>query len=126
MLGTHAGNVAKGGKRTYRGCAGNSWNWPETRHSALRGIASCPPEAVVPLLRIDRISRRRSASSTGAAVEALMDRLIPPDPNTPGGKDTGCAVFIDRQLAGALGRRAGSARPIPSARNGQSGQNDSD
>jgi Gluconate 2-dehydrogenase subunit 3 len=38
----------------------------------------------------------------GAAVEALMDRLIPPDPDTPGGKDTGCAVFIDRQLAGAL------------------------
>ena len=33
-----------------------------------------------------------------------MDRLIPPDPDTPGGKDTGCAVFIDRQLAGALGR----------------------
>jgi hypothetical protein len=62
----------------------------------------------------------------GAAVEALMDRLIPPDPDTPGGKDTGCAVFIDRQLAGTLGRRAGSARPISSASNGQSGQNDSD
>lgn len=39
-----------------------------------------------------------------AAVEALVDRLIPPDPETPGGKDSGCAVFIDRQLAGAYGR----------------------
>lgn len=40
----------------------------------------------------------------GAAVEALVDRLIPPDPVTPGGKDAGCAVFIDRQLAGPYGR----------------------
>src|SRR5277367_5040556 len=42
-----------------------------------------------------------------SAVEALVDRLIPPDPDTPGGKDAGCAVFIDRQLAGPYGRRAG-------------------
>lgn len=39
----------------------------------------------------------------GTAVEALVDRLIPPDPQTPGGKDAGCAVFIDRQLAGPYG-----------------------
>lgn len=38
-----------------------------------------------------------------AAVEAMVDRLIPPDPETPGGKDAGCAVFIDRQLAGPYG-----------------------
>ncbi len=37
-------------------------------------------------------------------VEAFVDRLIPPDPQTPGGKDIGCAVFIDRQLAGPYGR----------------------
>ena len=43
----------------------------------------------------------------GAAVEALVDRLIPPDPETSGGKDAGCAVFIDRQLAGPYGRRDG-------------------
>jgi gluconate 2-dehydrogenase gamma chain len=39
-----------------------------------------------------------------AVVEAFVDRLIPPDPETPGGKDCGCAVFIDRQLAGPYGR----------------------
>jgi gluconate 2-dehydrogenase gamma chain len=51
-----------------------------------------------------------------ATVEAFVDRLIPPDPQTPdgketpggketlGGKDCGCAVFIDRQLAGPYGR----------------------
>ncbi len=43
----------------------------------------------------------------GAAVEALVDRLIPPDPDTPGGRDSGCAVFIDRQLAGSYGKSAG-------------------
>ena len=37
------------------------------------------------------------------AVEAFVDRLIPPDPQTPGAKDCGCAVFIDRQLAGPYG-----------------------
>ncbi|MGH8205560.1 MAG: gluconate 2-dehydrogenase subunit 3 family protein, partial [Steroidobacteraceae bacterium] len=42
-----------------------------------------------------------------AMVEALADRLIPPDPQTPGGKDAGCAVFIDRQLAGPYGHNEG-------------------
>ncbi len=41
------------------------------------------------------------------AVEALVDRIIPPDPETPGGKDAGCAVFIDRQLRGPYGSGAG-------------------
>ncbi|MBN8900604.1 MAG: ABC transporter permease, partial [Rhodospirillales bacterium] len=41
------------------------------------------------------------------AVEALVDRLIPPDPHWAGGKDAGCAVYIDRQLAGPFGRSAG-------------------
>jgi gluconate 2-dehydrogenase gamma chain len=36
-------------------------------------------------------------------VEAIVDRLIPPDDAGPGGKAAGCAVFIDRQLAGAFG-----------------------
>ena len=43
----------------------------------------------------------------GADVEAIVDRLIPPDPDTPGGKDAGCAVFIDRQLAGPYGSLRG-------------------
>ena len=43
----------------------------------------------------------------GVLMEAIADRLIPPDPNTPGGRDAGCAVFIDRQLDGPYGRSAG-------------------
>jgi gluconate 2-dehydrogenase gamma chain len=43
----------------------------------------------------------------------MVDRLIPPDPETPGGKDAGCAVFIDRQLAGPYGHDAGLYRSAP-------------
>jgi gluconate 2-dehydrogenase gamma chain len=46
-------------------------------------------------------------AAEAAAVEALVDRIIPPDPDTPGGKEAGCAVFIDRQLAGPYGRDEG-------------------
>src|SRR6185312_15976760 len=38
---------------------------------------------------------------------AMADRIIPPDPDTPGGKDSGCAVYIDRQMAGPYGRKEG-------------------
>ena len=43
----------------------------------------------------------------GRAVEAIVDRIIPPDPDGPGGREAGCAVFIDRQLAGPFGRAQG-------------------
>ena len=43
----------------------------------------------------------------GKAMEAIADRIIPPDPQTPGGKVAGCAVFVDRQLAGPYGRQDG-------------------
>jgi gluconate 2-dehydrogenase gamma chain len=42
-----------------------------------------------------------------ALVEAVVDRLIPADERGPGGKDAGCAIFIDRQLAGPYGRSEG-------------------
>jgi gluconate 2-dehydrogenase gamma chain len=41
------------------------------------------------------------------AIEALADRIIPADAQTPGGKDAGCAVYLDRQLAGPYGRQEG-------------------
>jgi gluconate 2-dehydrogenase gamma chain len=43
----------------------------------------------------------------GRAMEAIADRIIPPDPETAGGKDAGCAVFVDRQLAGPYGAQDG-------------------
>lgn len=47
------------------------------------------------------------------AVEAIADRIIPPDPETPGGRDSGCGVYIDRQLAGPYGRSDGLFRGAP-------------
>src|SRR5246127_3821154 len=46
-------------------------------------------------------------SAEASAVEAIADRIIPPDPETPGGKDAGCAVFVDRQLSGPYGHQDG-------------------
>jgi len=43
----------------------------------------------------------------GRAMEAIADCVIPPDPETPGAREAGCAVFIDRQLAGPYGRQDG-------------------
>ncbi|WAH56484.1 gluconate 2-dehydrogenase subunit 3 family protein [Pseudomonas silvicola] len=40
------------------------------------------------------------------AAGALADRLIPADALSIGGKEAGCAVFIDRQLAGDYGKGA--------------------
>ncbi len=47
------------------------------------------------------------------SVEAIADRIIPPDPQTPGGKDAGCAHFIDNQLAGPYGSSEGLYRDGP-------------
>ena len=57
----------------------------------------------------------------GRAVEAIADRIIPPDPQTPGGKDAGCAVFVDRQLAGPYGRDDGFYN-LPPFQNGAKNQ----
>ena len=43
----------------------------------------------------------------GRTMEAIADCVIPPDAETPGGREAGCAVFIDRQLAGPYGRQDG-------------------
>src|SRR6202007_989341 len=76
------------GARTLPGGSGLPW----------RPFAGDPPQAVKPGPWVFFTPQE------GAAVEAFVDRLIPPDPETPGGKDCGCAVFIDRQLAGPYGR----------------------
>ena len=50
-----------------------------------------------------------------ATVEAIVDRLIPPDHLSIGGKEAGCAVFIDRQLAGSFGKSSRLYRKGPFA-----------
>jgi len=63
--------------------------------------AGTPPEPVRPG------PWRFFTAPEGRAMEAIVDRFIPPDPQTPGGKDAGCAVFVDRQLAGRYGHQQG-------------------
>jgi gluconate 2-dehydrogenase gamma chain len=65
------------------------------------------PDAGTPPTRVEPGAWKFFTPEEGAAVEALVDRLIPPDPQTPGGKDAGCGVFIDRQLAGPYGSARG-------------------
>src|SRR5437868_7753907 len=79
------------GARTLAGGTGMPW----------RPFAGDPPEAAKPGPWVF------FTPEEGAAVEALVDRLIPPDAETAGGKDCGCAVFIDSQLAGAYGSARG-------------------
>ncbi|MBL6455460.1 gluconate 2-dehydrogenase subunit 3 family protein [Belnapia sp. T6] len=59
-----------------------------------------PPERVVPGPWVF------FTAGEAATVEAIADRVIPADELGPGGKEAGCAVFIDRQLAGPYGTSA--------------------
>ena len=92
LLLTTAFLLASGGRGRAAVIAGLMPWWPD---------AGSPPRPVLPG------PWRFFTAAEAALVEALADRIIPPDPQTPGGKDAGCAVFLDRQLAGPYGRREG-------------------
>jgi gluconate 2-dehydrogenase gamma chain len=78
---------------------------PVAAHAALiEGALPWMPERTQPPQPAGADGWRYFTDDEAASVEALVDRLIPPDPETAGGKDAGCAVFIDRQLAGPYGR----------------------
>src|SRR5271166_3022939 len=80
---------------------------PELAHSAIKGGLPWKPGAGDPPDRVRPGPWHYFSADEAAAVEAMVDRLIPPDPQTPGGKDAGCAVFIDRQLAEPYGSAEG-------------------
>ncbi len=76
-----------------------------TVHAAVvKGGLPWKPGSADPPGAVAREGWKYFTAQEAATVEAFVDRLIPPDPETPGGKDIGCAVFIDRQLAGPYGR----------------------
>ena len=77
------------------------------RARTIAGSLPWEPNAGNPLTPVKLGPWEFFTGDEGRAMEALADRIIPPDPQTPGGKDSGCAVFVDRQLAGPYGRRDG-------------------
>ena len=77
------------------------------RADALAGHLPWSPNAGNPPLAATPGPWVYFTAAEGHAMEAIADRVIPPDPGTPGGKIAGCAVFVDRQLAGPYGRQEG-------------------
>jgi gluconate 2-dehydrogenase gamma chain len=65
------------------------------------------PEAAIPPALVRLGPWMFFTADEAATVEAVVDRLIPSDDRGPGGRDAGCAVYIDRQLAGPYGRGEG-------------------
>src|ERR1700731_5442467 len=78
-----------------------------SRATVISGALPWAPNAGNPPVPVRPGPWHYFTSDEGRAVEALADRIIPPDQQTPGGKDSGCAVFIDRQLAGPYGEQEG-------------------
>lgn len=77
------------------------------RGEVISGKLPWHPDAGTPPQPVQPGGWKYFTRAEAATVEALVDRIIPPDPTTPGGKGAGCAVFIDRQLAGSYGHDEG-------------------
>lgn len=77
------------------------------RATIVKGGLPWKPGAADPPALVTTEGWRYFTPQEGALVEAFVDRLIPSDSLSPGGKESGCAVFIDRQLAGPNGRFEG-------------------
>ena len=72
----------------------------------LKGTPVWSPFDASPPPQIDIDGWAFFTDAEAAAMEAIVDRLVPADNLSVGGKDAGCAVFIDRQLAGFYGTYA--------------------
>jgi gluconate 2-dehydrogenase gamma chain len=77
------------------------------RAGVIKGELPWHPDAASPPPRVEAGPWQFFTPAELPTIEALADRIIPPDPQTPGGKDAGCVVFLDRQLAGPYGSAEG-------------------
>ena len=87
----------------------------EAHARTVKGALPWSPGAAAPPAEIHPGPWLFFTPEEASTVEALVDRLIPPDEKVPGGKDAGCAVFIDRQLAGPYGHASGRYMQPPFA-----------
>src|SRR5205085_10670065 len=90
-------SVARLDRIAARHTNGRRTNLGRRHRNAVRPFAGDPPQAVEPGPWVF------FTPEEGAAVEALVDRLIPPDAETAGGKHCGRAVLIDRRFPRAHG-----------------------
>jgi gluconate 2-dehydrogenase gamma chain len=77
---------------------------PAARAAIIKGGLPWKPGSADPPATVTPNGWHFFTPQEAATVEAFVDRLIPADDLSPGGKDCGCAVYIDRQLAGPYGR----------------------
>jgi len=56
------------------------------------------------------------AAGEADTIEAIVDRLIPADALSIGGREAGCAIFLDRQLSGPYGQSTVQYLAGPEAR----------
>ncbi|HEY7889735.1 MAG TPA: gluconate 2-dehydrogenase subunit 3 family protein [Steroidobacteraceae bacterium] len=77
------------------------------RAGVIKGELPWRPDTASPPPRVEPGPWQFFTPEELPTIEALADRIIPPDSQTPGGKDAGCVVFLDRQLAGAYGSAEG-------------------
>ena len=82
-----------------------------TRAADIRGQLPWTPNSGNPPVPVRPGPWLFFTGAEGRAIEAIADRIIPPDPQTLGGKDAGCAVFIDRQMAGEFVQTAPDSTP---------------
>src|SRR5262249_31480554 len=80
---------------------------PAAQASVIKGSLPGRPGAADPPDIVTPGGWKYFTGQEAATVEAFVDRLIPADNLSPGGKDCGCAIYIDRQLAGPYGRSEG-------------------
>lgn len=95
------------GAAALAGTVGGAVPAVEAAAETIKGRVPWQPSDTDPPRKIDTSRWNFFTPAEAAAVEAMVDRLIPPDPATPGGKEAGCAAFIDGQLAGPFGAAEG-------------------
>ena len=88
------------------GAAGAAF-WGVAGRAAVQGALPWRPNAGAPPAVVRPGPWQFFSAEEGAAIEALVDRLIPGDDETPGAKWSGVATYLDRQLAGGYGSAEG-------------------
>ncbi|MCO6415662.1 gluconate 2-dehydrogenase subunit 3 family protein [Siccirubricoccus sp. KC 17139] len=70
---------------------------------SIRGALPWSPNEAYPPPRVTAGGWLYFTAEEAASIEAIANRLIPADALGPGGGEAGCAIYLDRQLAGPYG-----------------------